>query len=223
MALSLHHARDRADWLLIKPAQRNLWQKIAAGTNGVVTPGNIITLAGAFFTLTGLYELVFPGGNDVLGLCLIVVGRLADVADGIIAEVTGTKSPAGEMLDAVTDKILLFMVAIGLVFMNLLPLLVAFILFLHSLCNSILAAIARMRKISLHPNRAGKLAVFFSWIVIIMFSLSSVANDAHQFFYNASLIIGMLFFVIFCYFGVISSFFYYKNLREGLKQRDDDS
>ncbi|WP_407554863.1 CDP-alcohol phosphatidyltransferase family protein [Streptomyces sp. Pv4-95] len=85
-----------------RPAGRIL---AAVGYNMKLTP-NQITLISAVFTLTGgtLIATLGPSPAVALGVFVaLVLGFALDSADGQLARLTGTGSPAGEWLDHVVD------------------------------------------------------------------------------------------------------------------------
>ncbi len=211
MTLSLHQAEEKADWELIPPSARNKWQKIAFRTNGIITPGNIITLTGGILTITGIYLLTIAD-SQTYGIPLIVGGRIADIADGIAAHVTGTKSPIGEAVDAVTDKILLFVAVIALVSTGLLPYLAAIILFAHSLGNSIISLAARRKHVALHPSRAGKRAAFISWLALVLYPLAEILKSDQLGFSRGVSFSAHACMIIFVLLALVSSYEYFKQM-----------
>ena len=101
--MNLHRTSGKPDWEEIKLGKRTLFQRLAAVTHGVITPANAITLIGFVVLLYGLGAILER--DYLLGLTLIVMGRLLDIADGLAAEATHTKSPLGELFDATIDKV----------------------------------------------------------------------------------------------------------------------
>ena len=101
--MQLHHSSGRPDWEATRPTERNSWQRLAARSHGWLAPANGLTLVG--------FGLVLGGSGYIFahaywwGLMLMLGGRLLDIADGWVAERTGTKSPLGEALDAGLDKV----------------------------------------------------------------------------------------------------------------------
>ncbi len=101
--MSLHQTTGKPDWADMPKANYNYWQRIAAYSSGIITPGNIITLVGIALVAVGLSEVYRH--QYAVGIVALIVGRLADLLDGLVAEKTRTKSPLGEILDASIDKI----------------------------------------------------------------------------------------------------------------------
>lgn len=164
MKLSLHRSGATPDWLKIPVARRNRWQRLAKRTNGIVTPANAITVIGLAVALSGIVEMLVR--HFWWAILLLTVGRLLDIADGIIADRTGTKSGLGETLDATADKIVTVLTVIGLFIAQTAPwwLLVLFIL-PHAIISGIVI-IGRTRSVKLHPSRLGKTTMLLAWIVI---------------------------------------------------------
>src|SRR5260370_1427998 len=102
--MNLHHA-DKPDWEKQPPDSWNVWQRLAARTQGVITPANFVSLAGVAMVITGL--VLITVNSVLLGTLLVIIGRMADILDGIVAEMTHTKSPLGELIDATIDKMIL--------------------------------------------------------------------------------------------------------------------
>lgn len=159
----------RPDWELIPKSKRNAWQRIAAGTKGVVTPANVTSIAGAVLVALGLMRIY----NDDLtwGLMLIAIGRTADILDGAVAQATGTKSSVGETLDASIDKITI-VAALGiLISTGAIPLFAAALMTVRNSITIGLSFLAKIRKKALHPSRAGKFAAGLEWLAIFCFVL----------------------------------------------------
>lgn len=101
--MNLHRSRQRPDWEYVEPTEWNRWQRIAAKTRGVLTPGNVVSSLGAVGVMHGLYQ--FSQGNKLIGAAEVAGGFAADAFDGIVADKTGTKSPLGKIVDIVFDKV----------------------------------------------------------------------------------------------------------------------
>lgn len=168
--MKLHTASAHPDWQDVTPASRNIWQKIAAATHSVLTPGNILSLAGIVLVGIGLYEIYYY--RPIFGLALVAVGRLADIADGWVADRTGTKSPMGEKVDATFDKIITFGALIVLVASKDLPLVVAICIAIITLVTSIVSLTASVHKRPLHPSRIGKYGMALLWVAIGLYVLA---------------------------------------------------
>ncbi len=166
--MKLHRAL-RSDWSGVAPQQRNIWQRYAARTHGIVTPANFISLVGVLLTLRGL--LLLAHDHFVSGLILLLIGRLADILDGLVADYTKTKSPLGEAIDASADKLLILATAIVLLASHLLPLFLGILMGLHALYNTSISLLAKQLHSSLHPSRTGKLSAVFEWAAVGLYIL----------------------------------------------------
>jgi CDP-diacylglycerol---glycerol-3-phosphate 3-phosphatidyltransferase len=183
LRMDLHRVGKRPDWELIPKEKRNVWQRMAAGTKGIVTPANVTSVAGAVLVGLGLWRVYFDDLS--LGLVLIAIGRLADILDGAVAQATGTKSNVGEALDASVDKITVIAALGILISSGVIPVFAAILMTTRNGVNIGLSLVAKMRKKILHPSRAGKLAGGLEWVSILFFVLSAFAakhgNDTLEF------------------------------------------
>lgn len=209
-ALSLHKTAPKAEWHYVKPQDRNTWQKLAASTKGILAPANFITLAGAFAVFAGLFQLF--GKVTTGAILLIIAGRLADIADGYVADKTATKSPLGEILDVSTDKTLALAAVIVLLLNNLAPVLILTVIFLHVLINSAISIYGKIRGANLHPSLSGKLANAAVWATLGFYLSSHLLDGISA---TACLGVAWIAFIIFVYLASISTFYYYKQLKNG--------
>jgi phosphatidylglycerophosphate synthase len=161
--MNLHTAHPDPDWKLVAAAKRNAWQRLAYATHGVVTPANALSVLGLLLVCWGAWRLY--SGDRILGLGLVIAGRLADVADGYVAEVTGTKSRLGETVDVFCDKLALGVTLVALFAGRLAP---WWFLALLTSCNLYLAlfGLTAGRKYGLHPNRMAKIAMLAGWAAL---------------------------------------------------------
>ena len=173
--MDLHRASKVPDWEVIPPHKRNVWQHMAADTYGVGTPGNFLSVSGFLCVLAGLWIVV--AGSLFAGTVLVSVGRLADIADGIIAHRTGTKSPLGRLLDASLDKTGAYLALIIFTLRGVLPPAVAIAIALPNLVTMFVSSYAPWRHIFLNPSLAGKLAAGGYWTAIIAFVADEIAKD----------------------------------------------
>lgn len=162
--VSLHRSSAKADWDMITPSKRNFFQKIAATTGGLVTPANGITVIGLVIVLASL--LMFIRGGFWLGLFLLIVGRLLDIADGVVAEVTKTKSPLGELFDAVADKIGTFLTVVTLLVAEITNWWVVGALLLPQVVIMTIVFYKKQKGIRVHPTRPGKVSMALVWVGI---------------------------------------------------------
>jgi len=135
----------------------NTWQKVAHATNDVVTPANLIDVAGFATSMYGLSNI-----DSWRGIIAAASGLMTDVLDGKVARATGTQSPLGEAIDAGGDKVKLAYAVYKLWQLDLAPRpLIATIAAQNGL-NAVLTAIDRKtnEKPVLHPSQFGKKALF---------------------------------------------------------------
>ncbi|GAC1370120.1 MAG: hypothetical protein NVSMB39_2640 [Candidatus Saccharimonadales bacterium] len=182
--MKLHRTTGRPDWEAIEPPQYNSWQRLAAASGGLVTPGNIITAAGLIIVLAALALLL--QGHGWLAVAGLALGRALDVADGLAAEATRTKSPLGEAMDATADKLGtgLTLAAAG-VSGTVSWLMVSLLALPHLLIAGIvLTALRGGRKF--HPSRFGKLSMAAAWLGLLCLIAVNAAG------YRADSAIGLL-------------------------------
>jgi phosphatidylglycerophosphate synthase len=175
--MKLHRAL-RSDWSEVAPQQRTLWQRCAACSHGIVTPGNLITLIGAILVLRGLYDLAHA--QLITGVAMLLIGRMADIFDGMVADYTKTKSPLGEAVDAATDKVLTILALYVLLDKSLIPIVIGIVMVVHALYNIALTAVARRLRVSLHPSPTGKLSALFEWACVGLYVLSDILHQQHH-------------------------------------------
>lgn len=173
--MKLHRTTGQPDWATLNPQVYTVWQKIAAGTRGYVTPGNLVTIIGLALVALGLVEVVAE--NYWLGGLLIIIGRSLDLLDGWLAELTRTKSPLGEIMDASADKIGTFGAVIVLFVIEVVPAWVLLALLLPHVVITGISLLARFRRRSLHPSRAGKISMALLWVVIFGFLALNVYEN----------------------------------------------
>lgn len=175
----IHTLKDKADWEYISPRNYNTWQKIAVATRGFITPGNFASLLGFALVILGLSELV--DRHFFIGSILLALGRLCDLLDGTLAEYTGTKCQVGEILDTGTDKLAIFLSLIVLALNDLTPAYIVVAILGLNIASVSISLIARVRRIVIHPSKAGKFFTALSWVVIISYlysyAVSGVAQD----------------------------------------------
>ena len=176
--MKLHHANIVPDWVAISENQRNKWQKLAAKTAGIITPGNLISTVGLCAVLFGLWLVVI--GNLWQGTVLVSLGRLADIFDGIVADRTDTKSPLGEAVDASFDKVSSLAALAIFATHGVLPVWLAAVVALQNIANILTSLVARWYHIILHPSKAGKLATACFWMAAISFVIARAFAERHE-------------------------------------------
>ena len=82
MQRNMHRTGKLADWELTDSTKWNKYQKVADRTNGIITPANLISLAGLALTIQGARNIAKK--NDVKALTQIGLGRALDIADGFV-------------------------------------------------------------------------------------------------------------------------------------------
>ena len=173
--MKLHRTTGQPDWATVDPQDYTFWQKIAASTHGYVTPGNITTVCGLTLVTIGLLQLV--ASEYVAGGIFIVVGRLLDLVDGWLAELTQTKSPLGEVMDAAADKLETLGAIVVLLVVEIAPLWVLLALVVPHLIIAGIAFMGRLWRLQLHPSRIGKISMALLWVVVFGFIGLSVTDN----------------------------------------------
>jgi cardiolipin synthase len=174
--MQLHRAQARPEWSAVTPDQRNSWQRLAAQTAGILTPGNLMTVAGVFLVAIGLVLLL--NEQYWLSLVLVSVGRAFDLLDGWMADATGTKSPLGELFDATADKIVGIATLVVFFLSEIAPIWVLFMVFIPQIVISFMAVPAYFRHATLHPSRFGKNSMALGWVCLLGFWLiKSLGTD----------------------------------------------
>ena len=173
--MNLHRSSAKADWEKIEPSAYNVFQKMAASTGGFVTPANAITVVGLVIVIYGL--LVLVQGQVWLGFGLLIGGRLLDIADGLAAEATGTKSPLGELFDAAADKIGTVLTIVALIVATIAPWWLMLALAIPQLVILLIVFYKRQKNIRIHPTRPGKLSMAFVWASIAGLIITQVISE----------------------------------------------
>ncbi|MBW3568697.1 CDP-alcohol phosphatidyltransferase family protein [Candidatus Parcubacteria bacterium] len=173
--MNLHTPGEQADWDLIRPSERNGWQKLASATGGLVTASNILSAVGLILVVFGLFEIT--SANYINGSLLIAAGRAFDLLDGYVAEITKTKSSLGEMIDATVDKFEIFAALAAIAIAGILPPLVIAVMIFISAWASVAALVARIRSIEIHPSLIGKQATAAIWLSIILFLFTNAFDE----------------------------------------------
>lgn len=173
--MNLHRTGKLAEWETIPAEKRTRIQKLAYKTKGIITPPNLITILGLGLVIYGLILLVQE--QYWIGLALLVVGRLLDIADGLAAEATKTKSPLGELFDATADKIgtILTIIALFVGAFTFWWILVA--LFLPQAIIAIVSIVKRRQNKPVHPTLAGKLSMATLWAALVGFILAAALQS----------------------------------------------
>lgn len=165
--MNLHRAGKRPDWLQIKAEKRNIWQRVAYLTQGFITPGNIISICGAGLVAFGLVQIYH--GELASGLPALLLGRAADVLDGIAASRTGTKSPLGEITDASLDKLAMVAALIVFVHADIVPLIPLLLIGTLNVMAIGLSVLARLHHLEFHASFSGKVSTGLYWSAFLLY------------------------------------------------------
>ena len=173
--MSLHRADTVPDWEKVPESERNIFQRVAAKTKGIVTPGNIVSATGAVLVGAGLVDIARD--KKARGTALLIAGRLLDLGDGTAAELTGTKSPVGEGMDAVIDKTEIIIGLPILAIKGMIPLQRAVDLGLQNLTSMTINGTAKARGVEIHPSRSGKDWTMGCWSTVASYCIEESARD----------------------------------------------
>lgn len=174
MEFDLHRAGDVPEWELTEPGEHNIWQKIAANTQGIVTPGNVITVGSAVLFMDGLYD--YSQGQKPSGFIKMLGGALGDWIDGKVAARTETKSPLGETLDASLDKAKMLGALVVLGVTEVVPVLPLVIVGTQNLANTVFTGIAKARHREVHAEMSNKLTPWVQGIGLAGFIASDIIS-----------------------------------------------
>lgn len=165
--MDLHRVEGKPDWAGLKPEQLNRWQKVARRSGGILTIGNYFSLLGLLSVPYGL--LLILDGRYLAGVVVLLLGRFCDMLDGYLADKTGTKSPLGEKVDAVFDKLSTGLALFVLALSGLLPPWAVALLVLPHAVVAVMAVRIYFARAVLHPSRSGKLSMAAGWIAMLAF------------------------------------------------------
>lgn len=171
----MHRSKKVADWDNTAAEERNLWQKLAYRSYGTLTPANFVSLIGGVLVIYGL--ILILNAEIVSGLLLLTIGRVADLLDGLIAEYTKTKSPLGEVIDAVADKLVIAFAVIVFAAIELVPWPIVALIAVQNVFNGLAGIISRVRKIRLHPSKYGKYSTALAWVTLIFYPFGQWIKD----------------------------------------------
>lgn len=175
--MKLHRAGSTPEWASIPVAERNLWQRLAARTNAVITPGNILTALGLILVCIGAWMLL--SDRYTTAFICIAVGRFLDIADGWTAEKTKTKSPLGESLDASFDKLAALVVLVAFAAAGIAPFwLLALVLLPHLIISVVTGFAFFSQHKRLHPSRLGKISGAIAWLGLLCLIGNATTPDA---------------------------------------------
>ena len=188
--MNLHRSDSKPDWANIKPADMNAWQKLSAKSNGILTPGNIISVIGFGLVIYGLTCLL--NENYMRGLVFVLVGRAADVLDGWASETTQTKSPLGEIMDASIDKLGVLFTFIALFIAGIAPYWVLALLVAPQLINTVVGLKAFRSNKRIHPSKSGKLSMAALLVSLLAFMLIKAVPLTNNLYLDGAIVIAAL-------------------------------
>lgn len=174
--MRMHRTTGKPDWELIPSADHNPFQKLAARTAGIITPANILTLAGVGAVIYGcillLHDALWPG------LLWIVAGRILDIMDGMVAEMTGTKSPIGELCDASADKLATLLTVLVLPAAGIVAWWTIVAIIWPQVLIGLIVVIKKWQSVGIHPTRQGKLSMAALWLSLMILIAAAAAHDS---------------------------------------------
>lgn len=173
--MSLHRSGKVPEWETLPENRWNRWQKIAAKTRGIVTPGNIVSWTGAAFVGAGLYQTA--KGHKKRGAALVAAGRSFDLGDGKAADLTGTKSPLGEATDATIDKGEALAALITLAISGIMDKDRAVSVGVQNLTSMAIGMAVKLTDQEVHPSRSGKDGTMAQWTAISLDCVESIASE----------------------------------------------
>jgi diacylglycerol kinase family enzyme/phosphatidylglycerophosphate synthase len=163
--MDMHTPKAKPDWHYKPSSQLSRWQSLAVYSRGLITPGNLVSLFGLILVIFGSKNLYY--GETTNGLLLILIGRIMDILDGIVADLTETKSRKGEIIDTAADKLGVLVTILAAQGAGLFNSVLFTALILHHAYIVLFSSIYA-RRYNLHTVRSGKIAMFMSWAAIIV-------------------------------------------------------
>lgn len=196
--MKLHRVGKKPDWEKLRDRQRNFWQRLAVRTHSIVTPANIISILGLVLVVTGLVQIYDQ--EFWSGLAYVIVGRIFDILDGVIADKTGTKSHLGEVVDGTIDKLQMAIALPILVLASVLFWWQAVILFVLHSANALAGLVIKLRGGEFHTSRMGKYATTAQWEALALYLLLKALGWA-----GATLVLAHVVFAISVLMGIQAS------------------
>lgn len=174
----LHRVNKKPDWELVDTSSHNGWQRLARHTRGMVTPGNIISVCGAALSLSARSDI--QKENYRSATVKLFVGRMMDIADGVVADRTGTKSPVGEAVDASIDKFLTLKIMHAMVDKQLISQREGDTVIAQQGMAVGLSAAAKLLGKEMHPSRPGKEDATAIWAFAGSTLMEKICDDAEK-------------------------------------------
>ncbi len=201
-----------ADWHDTKGERRNIWQKLAFRSYGTLTPANFVSLGGGILAVYGL--ILILNAEIISGLLLLAIGRVADLMDGVIAEYTKTKSPLGELVDALSDKLVIAFAVVVFAAVELVPWPIVLLIALQNIFNGLAVIIGRFRNIRIHPSKYGKYSTALAWVTLIFYPFGDWIKDNENYLTGILLIIiALVNFVFWIIVGSMASIKYARAIK----------
>lgn len=172
--MNLHRIDGQPEWANIPKSKQNIWQRVAVRTNGIVTPGNIVTITGLCVVVFALQQLAIA--HYWVAAAALAAGRMLDIVDGLLADKTGTKSPFGELLDATVDKIGTFLTGVVFVISAIAPLWLILAVLLPYIATTLIVFYAHFARVRLHPSQVGKIGMAVAWVSLVGFVIAKAAH-----------------------------------------------
>lgn len=163
--MNLHRVEGVADWAKPNLPKLSKIQKIASKTNGTITPGNILSVTGGLFVVSGLVD-IYRGDEMKRGIRKVGIGRAIDIIDGIVADKTGTKSPLGEAVDATIDKLAMAGIVSVFVKKDIISKSTAKHILVQNIANIAITGVGRLNGAELHPSASGKQAMLLQGMTL---------------------------------------------------------
>lgn len=140
----------------------------------IFTIPNLISVTGAALAIHGSKEI-----DTAKGLAECVVGRSADVLDGIVARTTGQTSNFGAALDATTDKIVMTKILYEMYKKGLAPKHVLGIVAILNSINAVATGIANLRsdeKAETRPTKSGKVGLAMETAALVAYAAAELVD-----------------------------------------------
>ncbi len=139
---------------------------------------NLISVSRFLFALPAIYLILFHSSprNDLIAAALVGASLLTDVLDGFVARTFNMISDLGKMLDPVTDKVIVFLIAVALAFGDRAPLLPVWLLGLIIIRDLVILMLAvRVLQEDKHlftSSWSGKTVTFFLGVTLLLYLLA---------------------------------------------------
>lgn len=179
------------------------------GPKGLFNVANLFTVLRIPLGICGI--VLYEGGNEAVGILVLVVAALTDLADGQVARRSGCASQFGAILDPTVDKT--GMVIMGLWSLTQVgdawPYVLAILLMEFVLAAQTLYALKK--GVQIMTDMKGKWAISWRALAVLMFIVASNGSgDGHQ----AAHRIGLLAFVFGIIMGAQALWIYRTQLRQ---------